>query len=88
MRYTFENIKTGETYVEEMPMDDREKYLADHPEVTQIFTASQPTLDPVGLGVTKPDSTFQKYVLSRIQQSVPGAPKSNFEKRWSIPKEI
>tara|TARA_R110000868_G_scaffold15379_1_gene70225 strand:+ start:397 stop:663 length:267 start_codon:yes stop_codon:yes gene_type:complete len=88
MRYTFENTSTGETYVEEMLMDDREKYLADHPEVTQIITSSQPTLDPVKLGITKPDSTFRKYVLGRIQESVPGAPKGNFEKRWSIPKEI
>ena len=44
-------------------------------------------VDPVGIGVTKPPSDFQKYVLGKVAK-VPGADKAKLEKRWHIPKEI
>jgi hypothetical protein len=45
-------------------------------------------VDPVGIGVTKPPADFQKHVLGRIKEAVPGTSKKAIEKRWHIPKEI
>jgi hypothetical protein len=40
------------------------------------------------MGITKPPSDFQKYVLGRIKETAPGAKKDVLEKRWHIPKEV
>jgi len=82
--YTFENTITGKIYVEEMPMSEREQYLKDNPEVRQILT-SPPTLDSVRLGITKPPSDFQKYVLGKVKEK---NPLGSVEKRWTINKEV
>ena len=44
-------------------------------------------VDPVNIGVTKPPSDFQKYVLGRVKEKMPGA-TAVANKRWDIPKEI
>jgi hypothetical protein len=84
--YNFENTKTGEEFSLQMSMSEREQYLKDNPDVIQTLTRMN-IGDPVGLGVTKPPSDFQKYVLNKVK-TVPGAQSSQIEKRWQISKEV
>lgn len=84
--YNFENTKTGEQYSLSLSISEREKYLEDNPDVIQLLTTLN-VVDPVGIGVTRPPSDFQKYVLGKVKD-VAGAQKSQVEKRWQITKEI
>jgi hypothetical protein len=86
MIYSFEDTETGEEFELQMSYDELKDFLADNPKLNQTFRMN--VVDPMGIGVTKPPSDFQKYVLGRIKDKVPGANKSAMEKRWHIPKEI
>ena len=86
MNYSFEDTETGEEFELQMSYDELKDFLVDNPKLNQTFRMN--VVDPVGIGVTKPPSDFQKYVLGRIKDKVPGANKSVMEKRWHIPKEI
>lgn len=84
--YSFRNTDTGEEYNLILSMSEREKYLTENKNVEQIITVPN-IVDPVNIGVKKPPVDFQKHVLSRAR-NVPGANKSQIEKRWHIPKEV
>jgi hypothetical protein len=85
MIYSFEDQETGEEFELEMTYDQLKEFLVSNPNFNQTFKMN--VVDPVGIGVTKPPSDFQKYVLNKVKQ-VPGADKDRIEKRWHIPKEI
>ncbi len=55
--YCFRNNETGEVHEEIMKMDDREKYLKDHPELTQVLEMPQIVSGTDGL--RKPDDSFR-----------------------------
>lgn len=82
--YTFEDKNTGETQILEMRMSELDPFKESNPNLQQILTTLHID-DPIRLGITKPPSDFQKYVLGRIKHSVP---ESSVEKRWNIVKEI
>jgi len=84
-RYTFENTETGEQFEIEMPYSELSSYLNENKNIHQIFKMN--IADSVSIGVTKPPSDFQKYVLGRVK-AMPGADKNKIEKRWAINKEI
>ena len=86
MIYSFEDNDTGEEFTLEMTYDELKEFLENNPNVSQTFVMN--IVDPMGIGITKPPSDFQKYVLGRVKETVPGAEKSVLEKRWHIPKEI
>ena len=83
--YTFQNTKTQEEYDLEMKYEELDPYLKKNKNVVRVF---QPLTmgDPIKLGITRPDTTFQKYVLGRIKDAVPGA--KFLEKKYNISKEI
>jgi len=83
--YTFESKETGEQYDMTLTYDEMIKYLEDHPDVNQVFKMN--VVDPVGIGISKPPSDFQKYVLGKVKEAAPGA-SAVANKRWNIPKEI
>jgi hypothetical protein len=83
--YTFKNVDTQEEYDLVMSYDDLDGYLSENKNVNQVFKMT--LVDPVGIGVTRPPSDFQKYVLGKVKQ-MPGANKDVIEKRWQITKEI
>lgn len=83
--YSFEDTETSEEFELTMSYEELKQFLEDNPKVNQTFRMN--IVDPVGIGVTKPPSDFQKYVLGKVKQ-VPGADKNRIEKRWHIPKEI
>jgi len=84
--YSFHDTETDDEFELTMSYDELKQFLVDNPKVNQTFRMN--LVDPVGIGVTKPPSDFQKYVLGRVRDTVPGANKSAIEKRWHIPKEI
>jgi len=86
MIYSFEDQETNEEFELTMSYEELKQFLEDNPKVNQTFRMN--LVDPMGIGVTKPPSDFQKYVLGRIKEKVPGANKNTLEKRWHIPKEI
>lgn len=83
--YTFANKETGEEFDLTLSYDDMIKYLEEHPEVNQVFRMN--IVDPVGIGVSKPPSDFQKYVLGKVKAANPHA-DAVASKRWDIPKEV
>ena len=83
--YSFENIKTGKEYTEQMSMSELDSYLLKNKNVRQVFT----TLNIVGgvAGLThKPDSGF-KDVVQKIAEKHPGSPLAERFRKKSI-KEI
>jgi hypothetical protein len=85
--YTYKNKETGEETTVWMSMSEHETYLDDKPHLEQMIMGST-IVDPANIGVQKPPSDFQKYVLGKIRDNAPGANKETFGKRWNIPKEI
>ena len=84
--YTFRNKVTDEQITVQMTIAEHETYLDDKPDWEQMILAVN-FADPVSIGVTKPPSDFQKYVLGRVKAAVPEA-SAVASKRWDIPKEI
>ena len=84
--YTFRNKKTDEEVTVSMTMAEHDTYLDDKPDWEQVVTVPN-FVDPVSIGVTKPPSDFQKYILCRVKSAVPQA-DAVASKRWDIPKEI
>lgn len=84
--YSFHDTETEEEFELQMSYDELKQFLEDNPKVNQTFRMN--LVDPVGIGITKPPSDFQKYVLGRVKEAVPGAEKSKLEKRWHIPREV
>jgi len=84
--YTYKNKVTGEEKTVNMTMAEHDTYLDDKPDWEQMILAAN-FVDPVSIGVTKPPSDFQRHILGRIKEAVPGA-SAVANKRWGIPKEI
>jgi len=85
--YTFENKRTKKVFIKEMKIAELDDYLRDNPTVSQVLVANS-TLDAVRIGVKKPDSTFQKYILGRVKEAIPGNNLGGPNQKFSIPKEI
>lgn len=84
MIYSFEDIETNEEFELQMSYDELKQFLADNPKVNQTFRMN--IGDPIGLGITKAPSDFQKYVLGRIKENHPLG--KAIERRNTITKEI
>lgn len=85
MIYSFEDPETGEEFELQMSYDELKDFLTDNPKVNQTFRMN--IVDPVGAGISKPPSDFQKGIIGRIKDSVPGAKKDVLEKRFTVPRE-
>ena len=68
--YTFENTKTGENFVEFMPISEKEKFLADNPHLKFVFT---PIYIEQKASKMKPSSEFVER-MGLIADSNPGTP--------------
>ena len=84
--YTWRNKETGLEHTNTMTMAEHEEYTKNNPHLEQVLR-NFTMVDPVNVGITKPPSDFQKYVLGRIKSAVPEA-SAVASKRWDIPKEI
>jgi hypothetical protein len=83
--YDFVNTKTKKEFKEEMKIAELDGYLEANPHIKQVF---KPICigDAMRMGITQPDSWYQKNVIGRIQNSVPGARKDT--RRFKIPREF
>ena len=69
--YEFRNKETGEVFERFMSIASREEYLKENQDVEPVLSAP-PLMDPVTLGVRRPDQGF-KEVLQRIDKLTPGS---------------
>ena len=82
--YTFKHKQTGEIKEVVLRMSERDSFEAQNPDYERVFLEPSTLADPASLGIQKPPSDFQKYIVGGIQKRNPGASKS---KRWEIPRE-
>lgn len=86
MIYSFIDTETEEEFEVEMSYDQLKAFLEANPKLNQTFRMN--IVDPVGAGISKPPSDFQKYILGKVKEKAPGANKAALEKRWHIPREV
>ena len=84
--YTFRDKQTDEVFDVFMSINELDRYIEQNEHLQQVPTAPA-IVDPVNIGVKKPPSDFQKYILGRVKSAVPEA-NAVASKRWDIPKEI
>ena len=64
--YTFKNIETDEIFDSIMSMAERETFLTDNTNITQLVGRPPAIGDPIRLGLRKPDDGFRD-VLRNVQ---------------------
>jgi hypothetical protein len=74
--YVFRNLETGEMYEAKMSYKDLDQYKIDNNVETVILAENLPMMSDANRmsvpGTKSADSTFEKYVINRIKESVPG----------------
>jgi len=70
--YDFINKETKEVFTKLMKISDMEQYLQDNPLVEIYHGQMAALMDPVRLGVRKPDQGFRE-VLQRVHEKTPGS---------------
>lgn len=75
--YDFRNKDTGEVFERIMSFSAKTEFLAENPNIEALITGTPPLIDPVRLGVTRPDQGF-KEVLQRINEKTAGSKLKNF----------
>lgn len=83
--YSFKDKETGEEFDLEMPISERDQFLADNPNVIQLIRSIN-FGDSARLGIKKPPADFSKYVLGKVKAANPLAPA--MERRFNIQKEV
>lgn len=56
--YSFRDENTKEEFEQSMSNSDRELFLEENPHIKQIFKRFPGTVDPVRVGVRRPDNSF------------------------------
>lgn len=84
MIYSFIDTETEEEFELEMTYDQLKAFLEFNPRFNQTFRLN--IVDPVGAGITKPPSDFQKYVLGKVA-AAPGAESNAINRRWGHKRE-
>tara|TARA_B100000508_G_scaffold135787_1_gene127986 strand:- start:94 stop:414 length:321 start_codon:yes stop_codon:yes gene_type:complete len=74
--YTFEDIETGEVFVQFMKMDEKETFLKENPNLKFVFTPiALPGDHIMGVGPNKGRETDHfKERMSRIAETHPNSP--------------
>ena len=73
--YEFKNTETGEVFEKQMRISELDQYLIDNPTYIRHHSGTPVLSDGMRLstpGTGKADSTFQKYIIDRIAETVPG----------------
>jgi len=92
MIYTFLNKNTGEVEEHSMRLSEYDAFKEQNPHLERYFSADHLPVLGDGLrmnvpGAGKADSTFEKYVINRIKESVPGntlkkGHKTKMQREW------
>lgn len=83
--YTLKNKETNEIFEKTMSISSYEEYLKQNPLIERYYDSTPIIGDPIRLGVKKPPSDFQKNVIGRMKESIPG--NTLHDRKFSIPKE-
>jgi hypothetical protein len=75
--YDFRNKETGEVFEKMMSILAKEEYLKENPNIEPMITGLNPLIDPVRLGIHRPDQGF-KEVLQRIDEKTAGSKLKKF----------
>jgi len=91
MIYTFLNNNTGEVEEHTMKLAEYDQFKLDNPHLVRYFAPQ----DVVGLGdgmrmntpgTGQADSTFEKYIINRMKESIPGntmsGHKTKMQREW------
>ena len=87
--YTLKNKNTGEIFEKIMKVSDYVKFMSENSEIERYYDTGIIFADPSRMMDTKSskgDPTFEKYVLGRIKDSIPGNVLK--DKKIQIPKEF
>ncbi len=82
--YSYYDPESKDTYTLTMTISEMLEYEKENPNLERIYEKLN-LVDPVRIGVTRPPSDFQKYVLGKVKAN---QPLGSVEKRWTIKKEI
>jgi len=90
--YTFLNKNTNEIEEHVMKISELDSFKESNPHLERFFTLDSLPVFGDGMrmdtpGVGKADSTFEKYVINRIKESVPGntlgrTHKTKMQREW------
>ena len=64
--YTFKNNDTNEVFEKTMKIAERDQYVQNNPNLTQVITGAPSIGDPVRLGIRRPDDNFRD-VLKNVK---------------------
>jgi hypothetical protein len=75
--YDFLNKNTGEIEEHRMSYTVYDQFLIDNPHLERYHSAENLPIMSDGVrmnvpGMGKPDSTFEKYVINRMKETIPG----------------
>lgn len=75
--YDFKDKNTGEVREYKMSYTVLEQFKTDNPHLERFFTAENLPVMSDGIrmnvpGAGRPDSTFEKYVIQRMAETIPG----------------
>lgn len=73
--YEFKNTDTGEIFEKKMSYTELDQYLLNNPNHIRHHSGTPVLSDGMRMntpGTGKADSTFQKYIIDRIAETVPG----------------
>ena len=76
-RYDFLNSNTGEVEEHTMSYKDLDQFKVDNPHLERYFSQESLHVMSDGMrmstpGTGQPDSTFEKYVIQRMADTIPG----------------
>ena len=76
-RYDFLNKETNEIETHTMSWTELKQFKQDNPNLEQYFSAENLPIFSDGIrmstpGTGQPDSTFEKYVIQRMAETIPG----------------
>jgi hypothetical protein len=84
--YEFLNNDTNEVETHTMKISELDAFVEANPQLQRYHSGATPFGDAWRLGITKPDSTFEKYVIQRMRDTVPGNQIKDTHKT-KIPRE-
>lgn len=73
--YEFKNTETDEIFEKKMSYTELDKYLLDNPNHIRHHSGTPVLSDGMRMdtpGTGRADSTFQKYIIDRMAETIPG----------------
>ncbi len=84
--YTLRDKETQEIFERTMKISEYEVFMEENPNFERYYNTMPLIGDSVRLGIKKPPSDFQKNIIGRMKDSIPG--NTLGDRKFSIPKEF